>query len=228
MNLLDNIFWNALQGPQAHFAIGTGEVRRYAPGYCPVAGFQQAGIPDFAALAAMCEPGEQIYCDGWRGPVPHGWCVNQETSAWRMVWDAPIPANDQATDAIKLDSGHAEAACRLAALARPVPFGNRSLELGDYFGYVENDQLVAMAGERLAADGLREISGVCVHPDCESRGMLRRLVAKLVRRQLMRGETPFLHVMHDHVAAHCLFQRMGFRDHCLSPVRIISRYAAAA
>jgi ribosomal protein S18 acetylase RimI-like enzyme len=228
MNLLDNIFWNALQGPQAHFAIGSGEVRRYAPGYCPVAAFEQAGLPDFSALAEVCEPGEQIYCDGWCGPVPQGWRVDREASAWRMVWAGPIPANDQATDAIKLDREHAEAACRLAALARPVPFGLRSLELGDYFGYVENGELIAMAGERLAADGLREISGVCVHPRCEGRGMARRLVAKLVRRQLMRGETPFLHVMQDDVVAHCLFQRMGFRDHCLSPVRIISRDAASA
>jgi predicted GNAT family acetyltransferase len=71
----------------------------------------------------------------------------------------------------------------------------RAIELGDYFGHVEDGQLVAMAGERTAAPGLRDISGVCTRPGYQGRGLARRLMLKLVRRQLARGETPFLHVM---------------------------------
>lgn len=223
MDLLDNIFWNALHGPQAHFSIGSGAVRRYAPGYCSLAGFEQVGSPDFSALASLCEPGEQIYCDGWDGPVPHGWRLERDVSAYRMVWDAPIPGNDQAPDAIRLGREHASAAVDLAALTQTGLFGARSIELGDYFGYFDNTQLVAMAGERLCVDGMREISNICVHPAYDGRGMMRRLVAKLVRRQLMRGETPFLHVLQSDQAARSMYRRMGFRDHCLSPVRIISR-----
>lgn len=223
MNLLDNIFWNSLKGPQAEYAVGSGEVRRYAPGFSPIAGFEQAASPDFIALAHLCAPGEQIHCDGWSGPVPHGWNIDHEASMYRMVWDAPIPANDQAPDAVKLGPEHAQAALALAELTKPGPFAIRTIELGDYFGYFEGGRLIAMAGERLAVDGLREVSGVCTHPDYAGRGMARRLVAKLARLQLMRGETPFLHVMHDNVAAHGLYKRMGFRDHCLSPVRVISR-----
>ena len=223
MKLLDNIFWNSLNGPQSTFAVGSGTVRRYAPGYSAIAGFEQASAPDFAALAQVTEPGEHIYCDGWSGDVPKGWRIEEEASMYRMVWSGPIPANDQAPDAVKLGPEHAEAALELAALTKPGPFGIRTIELGDYFGYFDNGRLIAMAGERLAADGLREVSGVCTHPDFENRGMARRLVAKLARLQLMRGETPFLHVMHDNVAAHGLYKRMGFRDHCLSPVRVISR-----
>jgi predicted GNAT family acetyltransferase len=50
---------------------------------------------------------------------------------------------------------------------------------------------------------------------------------KLIRRQLLRGETPFLHVMRANEAAHKLYLRMGFRDYCESPVRIVARDAQA-
>jgi ribosomal protein S18 acetylase RimI-like enzyme len=226
MHLLDNIFWNALEGSQAHLAVGSGGARRYAPGYYPVAGFKNKEVPDFVALAEVCELGEQILCDKWHGPVPFGWQIDEERSIRRMVWDGPIPANDQAQDAIKLSPEHANAALELARISKPGPFGMRSIELGEYFGYFENGQLVAMAGEGLAADGLREVSGVCTHPNFAGRGMDRRLVTKLVRRQLMRGEMPFLDVSQSNTTAHVLYKRMGFRDHCLCTMRVISRQVA--
>jgi predicted GNAT family acetyltransferase len=64
----------------------------------------------------------------------------------------------------------------LAQLTRPGPFGPRTIELGEYFGAVEDGRLVAMAGERMAASGLREISGVCTHPDHQGRGHPNRLM----------------------------------------------------
>jgi predicted GNAT family acetyltransferase len=80
-----------------------------------------------------------------------------------------------------------------------------------------------MAGERMAAPGLHEISGVCTHPDHQGRGVARRLMLKLIRRQLLRGETPFLHVMRANEAAHGLYLRMGFRDYCETVVRVVTR-----
>jgi len=225
MDRLDNIFWHCLHGPQSHLAVGSGAVRRLAPGYCPIAGFEQAGVPDFAALAIICAPGEQLYCVGWRGTAPRGWHIDAESTAHCLVWDGPIPGNDPAPDAHRLRREHATAALELVRQAGAGPFGLRSIELGDYFGYFDNGRLVAMAGERFAADGLREISGVCTHPDFSHCGMDRRLVLKLARRQLMRGEKPFLHVFHDNVAAHRLYLRMGFRPHSSAAARLVSRAA---
>jgi ribosomal protein S18 acetylase RimI-like enzyme len=48
-------------------------------------------------------------------------------------------------------------------------------------------------------------------------------VAKLIARQVARGETPFLHVMRDNAAAHKLYVGMGFRDYRETVVRVVSR-----
>lgn len=221
-HLLDNIFWHTLAGPHAKYASGTGDARRYARGFSPIIGFADPAHPNFAALAPFCELGEHFYCDGWAGSAPAGWQVDMESTMFRMVWDAPMPATDEAPDAVVLGPEHAAQALELATLMRPGPFGLRTLELGDYFGYFDGPRLVAMAGERMCAAGLREISGVCTHPDFQGRGFARRLVSKIVRRQLQRDERPFLHVMRDNEATHGRYQRMGFRDHQESVVRVVS------
>ena len=78
-----------------------------------------------------------------------------------------------------------------------------------------------MAGERSHAGMLREISGVCTHPDFQGRGLAKRLMLKLIRREMLRKEAPFLHVMHDNTGARRLYERMGFRNYKETVVRVI-------
>lgn len=227
MHLLDNILWHALSGPQAHLAVGGATARRYAPGFSPMLGFASLQQPDFAALQPHCPPGEPFYCADWSGPVPEGWQIDVEGRMWRMVWaGGPAPEDEDLPDAVQLRGEHAAQAVELALLTKPGPFGPRTLELGQYLGCFREGRLVAMAGERMNAGSLREISGVCTHPEAQGQGLARRLMAMLLRRQLARGETPFLHVMHDNHGAHRLYQRLGFKDHALAVVRVVSRRAA--
>ncbi len=221
--LLDNIFWHALSGPQAHFASGAGAARRFAAGFSPIVGFADQQNPNFDDLAPFCASGEHFYCDGWSGAVPDGWVVEAESSMFKMVWDGGVPPVDDTLAAVPLLAQHAEQTLELATLTRPGPFGLRTIELGDYFGCFDGTRLVAMAGERSHAGSLREISGVCTHPDYQGRGFGRRLMHKLIGLQLARGETPFLHVMHDNTGAHQLYLKMGFRDYRTSVVRVIAR-----
>jgi ribosomal protein S18 acetylase RimI-like enzyme len=222
LQLLDNIFWHALSGPQAMFAAGSGDARRYARGFSPIVAFADAQRPCFAQLAPHCAGGEHFYCDGWSGVAPADWRIEVESTMLKMVWEGALPDCDEAPQAIALDARHAPQALALAELTHPGPFGLRTLELGDYFGCFEGERLIAMAGERSCAAGLREVSGVCTHPDFQGRGLARRLTAKLIRRQMLRGETPFLHVMSANAAARELYRRMGFRDYRESVVRVIA------
>jgi ribosomal protein S18 acetylase RimI-like enzyme len=222
LHLLDNIIWNTLSGPHARFAAGTAQARRYARGFSPIVGFAAAESPDFDALAPFCAADERLYCDRWSGKAPPGWRIDAESTMFKMVWDAPIPADDSAHDAVPLRPKHAGQALALAERTQPGPFGPRTPELGDYFGYFEAERLIAMAGERFQAGTLREISGVCTHPDFQGRGLAKRLMLKLIRRQMRRGEQPFLHVMCANTHARALYQRMGFRDHLETVVRVVS------
>lgn len=141
---------------------------------------------------------------------------------FRMVWAGEAPAHDEAPDAVPLGPEHALPALELAMLTHPGPFGPRTIELGEYFGFFDGGRLIAMAGERMHAGTLREISGVCTDPDFQGRGFARRLMLKLIRRQLARGETPFLHVMRDNVAAQ-FYERLGFRTAKEPVVRVVAR-----
>ncbi|HJV94981.1 MAG TPA: GNAT family N-acetyltransferase, partial [Albitalea sp.] len=193
------------------------------PGFSPIVAFADVARPNFAALAPYCEPGEHFYCGSWSGAAPAGWQIEAETTMFQMVWDGGVPDADAAPQPVTLGPQHAARAHELATLTRPGPFGPRTIELGDYVGCFAGDRLVAMAGERMHAGALREISGVCTHPEAQGQGHARRLMLELIRRQLRRHETPFLHVMRDNVNARRLYQRMGFREHRETVVRVVSQ-----
>jgi ribosomal protein S18 acetylase RimI-like enzyme len=222
--LLDNISWHALCGPHARFAAGTATVKRYASGFSPILGFADPARPDFDALRAYVAPADHFYCADWTGAAPPGWQIDADATMFQMVWAGALPAAGLVPDARPLDAAtHGAAALALAELTHPGPFGPRTLELGDYLGIFDGDRLVAMAGERMTAGPWREVSGVCTHPGYQGRGLAKRLMQELVRRQMQRGETPFLHVMRANDNAHALYLRMGFVDRRECPVRVVSR-----
>jgi ribosomal protein S18 acetylase RimI-like enzyme len=223
VKVLDNIMWNCMSGPHAHFSVGTGDVRRYAPGFSPIIGCRDPAHPDFATLEKFCEPGDSFYVDIWSGAAPPGWEIAREARMFKMVWDAPAPEVETAPDATPLRPEHAAQAVELAKLTNPGPFGIRTPELGEYFGYFEGERLVAMAGERMCAGQLHEVSGICTHPGFQGRGLARKLTLKLVHRQLRRGKTPFLHVMSHNAPARALYVKMGFRDYLETVVRVVTR-----
>ena len=142
---------------------------------------------------------------------------------FKMVWEAPLPAEDEAPDAVLLRPEHFEQALELARLTNPGPFGIRTPELGEYFGFFEGGKLIAMAGERMCAGDLHEVSGICTHPAHQGRGLARKLTLKLVRRQMLRGKTTFLHVMSHNQAARGLYEKMGFRNYRETVVRVATR-----
>ena len=220
--LLDNIFWHTLTGPHARFAAGAGNARRYASGFSPILGFASVDQPDFAALRPYCDPGERFYCGGWAGPVPPGWKLEAESLMCCMRWEGTPPGEDDLPDAIRLGPSHAEQALALAQLTNPGPFGLRTIELGEYYGCFDHGRLIAMAGERMHAGTLREVSGVCTHPDFQGRGYARRLMIKVMLHELARGEIPFLHVMSANATARRLYERLGFRVYHEQVVRVVA------
>ena len=223
MDLLGNVTWHALSGPQARYTAGGTEARRYAKGFPQIVGFADPARADFTELTPYCDPGERFSCIGWSGSAPDGWHVEYESPLLKMVWDGVSKRERDLPRPMRLRPQHAPQALELVELARPGPFGPRSIELGEYFGLFDDGRLVAMAGERLFAGRLREISAVCTHPDFRGRGFALHLVRTLVERQERRDETPFMHVRGENTLARRLYEREGFRVQLESLVRVVAR-----
>jgi ribosomal protein S18 acetylase RimI-like enzyme len=98
----------------------------------------------------------------------------------------------------------------LVEITQPGPFSVRTVELGGYVGVFDGARLVAMAGQRLAPPGFRELSAVCTHPDFRGRGLAAGLSALVARDILERGERPFLHHAPDNHAARRVYEALGF------------------
>jgi ribosomal protein S18 acetylase RimI-like enzyme len=228
-----NIIWRCMDGSQRQFTIGTDRARRYAPGFSPIVAFADPEAPAFEDLAPVCEPHRPFYCSEWSGRAPPGWQIRRDARMLVMAWagaappdDAPpddAPPDDDAADAVRLTHHDVTQMCALAELTRPGPFDVRTIDFGEYFGVFDGDRLIAMAGERMHDRHLREVSGICTHPEAQGRGLARRLTALVVRRALARGETPFLHVVAANARAITLYERMGFVTAREVPVRVVAR-----
>jgi ribosomal protein S18 acetylase RimI-like enzyme len=207
----DNIFWHALSGTQARLTCGTDTMRRLLPGYSSMIAMMDPLRPDWAAIRPFCEPGERLYCSGWRGKAADGWELATDASMCLMRWEGTEPRPDAALAAVPLGTAHLPQVLDLVAATKPGPFGPRTIEMGEYFGVFDEGHLLAMAGERLHAGRFREVSGVCTDPAFQGRGLARRLMNLVILRQLQRGQTPFLHVASINSRARGLYERMGFR-----------------
>jgi len=217
----ENLIWRALSGTQVPLSMGNDRARRFAPAYPPMMGFAEGGNPDFQSLAAHCAPGDTFYVSEWRGAAPAGWTLVADGSMFAMAWRAPEPHIDEDLHVTRLGPSHAAQMVALAALVQPGPYANDPMAMGEWHGVIEDGQLVAMAGERLHVDALREVSGVCTLPDYRGRGYARGLMEIVIRSQLRRGLKPFLHVSTANVAARALYERMGFAKAHEAAMRVV-------
>jgi ribosomal protein S18 acetylase RimI-like enzyme len=180
--------------------------------------------PDFDALAPFCEPGERFYCAEWQGEVPRGWALHMDTFMCAMLWSGgAAPTVDASVKTMRLSRDHVPEMMELAALTKPGPFAERTFELGEFYGVIENGRLVAMAGERMHAGDLREVSGVCTRPERQGRGLAKHLTEVVIAAQLASGQTPFLHVASSNTRARTLYERLGFHVDREVALRVISR-----
>jgi ribosomal protein S18 acetylase RimI-like enzyme len=222
MPRLANLFWRAFTGTQAHLATGNGHSRRYAPGFPPIIAFADPPKPDFASLAAYCQPGDRFYVAEWSGPPPTGWTIEIDTFMCAMVlneWTGKC----KGSQTVRLQAEHVAQMTALAALTKPGPFAQRPMEIGEWYGVLDGEKLVAMAGERAADGRYREISGVCTLPEYQGRGYARLLTERVIQSQRDRGLTPFLHVASANARARSLYERMGFVVDQEVPMRVVTR-----
>ncbi len=207
---LDRPIWTALTTRHAHFGDGGALARRYTRDIGPLSAARDASPEALAALAALAEPGEEIALVEIAPPAPPSQ-VEETLRKPLMQMSAPSFRRAGAECAItQLGEADAQDMLELAQLTRPGPFRINTHRLGRFVGVRDNGRLIAMAGERMAADGFIEISAVCTHPDWRGRGFGAALMSAVGERIVREGATPFLHVYNDNTGAIALYEKLSF------------------
>lgn len=209
-HILDRPIWNALTGPQAHFAEGGARASRFPPSIVPFAAVREADAAGLAALAALPRAGEEmLQIEVHRPPVPPGLAVVAEAMVVQMVLRTP-PAPQSDPRIAPLSEADAAEMLALAALTRPGPFTMRAQALGTFYGIRSGGRIAAMAGVRMRQTGHWEMSGVCAHPDFRGQGLARTLSIFMTRKIIDAGETPYLHAYQTNAAAIRLYESIGY------------------
>jgi ribosomal protein S18 acetylase RimI-like enzyme len=212
-SVLDNPLWYSLRGAHASLARHSGEALWYGDAYAPFIAVEHADarVDDDPRIG-----GRRYFLGVAPTTLPPRW-VKAPLDDHHAVPDTlqlvrPLEAPDLTTDEVVTVLGpeHRERMRALTSLVYPEFFREHTAALGTYVGVLQDSRLIAMAGERMAVPGAREISAVCTHPEFAGRGLARALLVALVNRHREAGLASFLHVSAGNEGATRLYEKIGF------------------
>jgi ribosomal protein S18 acetylase RimI-like enzyme len=210
---LENPIWQATTTRQRHLAYGEGPARRFLSEVLPMAALKNHSDAAIAALTALVAPSEQVWIFEEPPPLdPRQWRETKRIPGFQMACERLSPETGRSGPvSVMLDPvADADEMVALKAIAFPGFFGRRTPEMGRYRGIRVNGELVAMAGERLAIPGYREVSAVCTHPAHLGHGYAQQLTREATAAILADGDIPFLHVAGGNGAAIHIYEQLGF------------------
>jgi ribosomal protein S18 acetylase RimI-like enzyme len=237
-NLFANPVWNALRTKHRDFAICNGNACRYPSDVAPFAAIgdlAKAGPAEadptrvesnkvaLQQLHTLLAPGESVWIVGESYPSVPGISFDETLGCLQMSLPEEVMLPDLSLNTaqetspnkmsaiVRLSDDDAPEMVALTNIAFPGFFRQRTCEMGSYYGVKSNDELIAMAGERLMLDGYPELSGVCTHPAHRGKGLAARLIWELVRDHRRDGLVSWLHVGSENRRAIDLYRRMGFK-----------------
>ena len=226
MERLDNPAWFALTTEQREFGTVGELAARYRPDVSPLAAIAESTPEAFEELASLCEKNDFCAVITSAPPPDALWRVAGTVALSQWVCPAMPDATPRDVEWIELDGERAQEMFDLAKATDPGPFEMKTHLLGDYIGVVVDDQLVAMAGERMCFDGFREVSAVCTADGHTGRGYAQALVLEIIRRQHAAETVPYLHVRTGSPAeaqAIRAYQNLGFEKRAESEMTVMVR-----
>ena len=207
---LDNPVYAALSGAHAQFAQICGHALRYPADVAPFFALpSEPSREDWRSALEVVPAGTYAAIVHGGADVPKAWETVQEFEVVQMIGEHVCGVD--VPEAVRLGAHDVPEMLEIVRQTDPGPFLDRTIELGDYIGIRRDNQLVAMAGERLHFDGWTEISAVCTAPTHRGLGMASRLVGALIASIQRRSERVFLHVLTSNTNAIHLYEQLGFR-----------------
>lgn len=223
VNMLDRPVWSALRTGWSPLAEGGKYALRMDRDYGPFGAAGGESPESLDALAAMVPPVEDLWLVQRSAIVaPPGTAIRKAAVLTQMV-AGRIAHRPRTVQFVPLGEDDAAEMLALALLTVPGPFAAKTHRLGRFIGVKQDGKLIAMAGERMHMPGLREVSGVCTHPDHRGLGYAGALMGTVTERILDEGDTPFLHVYATNQIAIDLYERLGFRVRAPMVMAILGR-----
>ncbi len=224
--LLANPVWEAITGSQLSLGEVHGNAAIYDMQVSPFCGLKEISTESLDDLAQLCSPGRICILIYKKTTLPESnrWKNLQNSQVVQMVHSGDVSAG--LPDSIELSEQHVDRMIELVKLTDPGPFGKRTIELGHYHGVLENDRLLAMAGERFKPPNWVEISGVCTHPSAQGRGYAAGLVASVLGQIDADDEGAFLHVRigsPSEKGAIRVYEKIGFEQHQVMEIAVLER-----
>jgi GNAT superfamily N-acetyltransferase len=225
--LLDNPIWNSLLTEHRWLAMSEDAAQRYATAVGPLAGTPDQSLQSYEGLRALTDPGGILVLFLEDPPAPSaGWSLIRGGTLTQMICRAPRLVESRSFAAgvnlRRLGRAAVPAMVELATLTEPGPFRERTIELGNFYGILEGDRLLAMAGQRMRVPGFVEVSAVCTHPDARGRGYAGVLMSEVIRDIIAEHATPFLHALADNPAIG-LYEKLGFTQRRTFQLAVIKR-----
>src|SRR5436305_6510490 len=183
---LDNPVWFALSETHANHCIASRNIKFYEPEYCP---FGAISSPDYLdeplrKYSTFCR---HFYLVGQKPHVPSSLHLRKQLVCLQMVIERPI-CYPSAEEIITIKHDDANELFQLVNLVQPGYFKSKTQLLGNYFGMLKDDMLVAAAGERMKMERFTEVSAVVTHPKYTGRGYAKQLVAHTVNEILRQNK----------------------------------------
>jgi ribosomal protein S18 acetylase RimI-like enzyme len=205
---LDNPVWHSLSETHAGLSIRYKHIRFYHPDYCPFGGFDQPheiadAIDQYSLLT------DNFFIVGEQPDLSGRLIIKNELVCLQMIFTGD-KRHDDSTDIVELSPAHQRDLFQLVNLVQPGYFKEKTASLGQYFGIFENNQLVAVTGERMKMNDFVEVSAVVTHPDHLRKGYAKQLVMHGVNNILNQNKTPYLHVVETNAGAIGLYEKLGF------------------
>jgi len=210
-DLLANPIWHSLSTLHSNLAQGNHLAKRYPQDIGPLSGIPKQSNECWDALKRIIPSGD--HCALFLTEPANlgaGLTLVMQFQIEQMVCESSRVVSSLEVKIEELGEADVTEMLALTTLTEPGPFQQRTIQLGGYRGIRDRGRLVAMAGQRMALPGYREVSAVCTHPSYRGRGYAGALVRAVDGGITALGEIPYLHVRRENFSAIRLYRSLGY------------------
>ena len=208
---LKNPVWYSLKETHHKFIIEFDGVLFYHPDICIFGSFYDASKTSKASNEYSKTVEKFFLVTENQTPVidPSTTLLEKKIDGCQMVLEHLNPV-EMTEEIVLLTEKHIDEIYDLIWLVMPGFYRKRGFEMGRFFGIFKNEQLIAIAGQRMQANDFIEVSSVVTHPNHTRKGYAKQLIAHTTKEILKENKLPILHTNKGNTAI-SLYEKLGYK-----------------